>query len=246
MSRLVVLQHLDREGPGLFVRIAVERGFTVSNIRLDLGDCLPELRKDDLLLVLGGSMGIKDIGDPNFLWLNKEVDLIKEALNQKIGIIGVCLGAQLLAYSVGGDVEVLEEEISCEPMAEIGWHPVFSNINENNNRIKQLLDKPFPVLHWHGDRILLPPSADLIASSNRCKEQLFQIGPSAYGVQFHAEIESEMFNRWIEEDKKFIKSAMGHNGISILKKQQKEYGKKTKKARLEFLNILIDMVTKEN
>ena len=242
MSRLLVLQHLEREGPGLFVQIAEKRGFSVSTFRLDLGDPLPELSKGDLLLVLGGPMGIRDIGNPIFPWLNKEVDLIKKALNQEVGIIGVCLGAQLLAYAAGGDVEVLEEATSLEPLAEIGWHTVSSNLFEKKNKLKILLDKPLPVLHWHGDRILLPPSAELIASSRRCREQLFKIGPLAFGIQFHVEIENEMVNRWIEEDKKFISSALGKYGQSILKEQQKEFGNKTLEARLEFLNKLIDLV----
>ena len=242
MSRLIVLQHLEREGPGLFVQIAEERGFDVCTFRMDLGDSLPELSNEDLLLVLGGPMGIRDIGNPNFPWLQKEVDLIKEALTHEVGIIGVCLGAQLLAYAAGGDVELLKEETSHKPLAEIGWHTVLSNVFEKDNKLSILLSKPFPVLHWHGDRILLPTTAEVIASSSRCKEQLFQIGPLAYGIQFHVEIENEMVNRWIEEDKKFISSTLGIDGQSILKKQQIEYGNKTLEARLEFLNTMIDLV----
>ena len=243
MSRLLVLQHIEREGPGLFLQIAKEKGFSVCIFRLDLGDPLPEVNHGDLLLVLGGPMGIRDIGNPNFPWLKKEVDLIKEALNHKIGIIGVCLGAQLLAYAAGGDVEVLVQGMPPQPLAEIGWHIVSSNVFKKDNKITTLLGKPFPVLHWHGDRILLPTSAELIASSVRCKEQLFQIGSLAYGIQFHVEIENEMVNRWIEEDKNFVFSALGRDGRSILKKQQKENGNKTLESRLEFLNTLIDLLS---
>ncbi len=243
MCRLLVLQHLEREGPGLFAQIAEDRGFTVFIFRLDLGDSLPVLKTGDLLLVLGGSMGIRDIGNPNYSWLTKEVDLIKDALNQDIAIIGVCLGAQLLAYAAGGDVEVLNEEISGRPLAEIGWHNVYSHGFENIDKLTTLLGKDFPVLHWHGDRILLPPTAELLASSSRCEEQLFKIGSFAYGIQFHVEIENEMVNRWIEEDKDFISLALGKDGQSILKKQQKEYSNKTLEARLEFINTLIAYVS---
>ena len=243
MSRLLVLQHIEREGPGLFLQIAREKGFNVCICRLYLGESLPVLNTGDLLLVLGGPMGIRDIGNPSFPWLNKEVDLIKEALNQEIGIIGVCLGAQLLAYAAGGDVEVLEAGIPPQPLAEIGWQTICSNVFKKDNKIITLLANPFPVLHWHGDRILLPTFAELIASSSRCKEQLFQIGSLAYGIQFHVEIDNEMVNRWIEEDKDFVLSALGVDGQSILKKQQKEYGNKTLEARLVFLNTLIDLVS---
>ena len=243
MRRLLVLQHLERERPGLFVKIAEERGFTVCNFRLDLGDSFPVLRNGDLLLVLGGPMGIREIGTSTYSWLIEEVALIKEALNQGVGFIGVCLGAQLLAYAAGSDVEVLEEGESHRSLAEIEWDKVFPQSLENNNKLSTLLTHPFPVLHWHGDRILLPNSAELIARSYRCKEQLFSIGSSAYGLQFHVEIDDEMVNTWISEDQKFISSALGPDGQLILKQQQKEFGNKTLISRLEFLNILFDLLS---
>ncbi len=86
MRRLLVLQHLEREGPGLFVPLVEDIGFTVCTFRLDLGDSLPELRDGDLLLVLGGPMGVRDVGNHSYPWLINEVDLIKEALNKKVGI----------------------------------------------------------------------------------------------------------------------------------------------------------------
>ncbi len=243
MRRLLVLQHLEREGPGLFIKIAEERGFSISIFRLDLGDSLPELSNGDLLLVLGGPMGISDIGNPTYPWLIKEVDLIKEAINQAVGVIGVCLGAQLLAYAAGGDVEQLQEGTLREPLPEIGWHPISSGLLKKKNKLTTLLANPFPVLHWHGDRILLPTTAELFASSTRCKEQLFKIGSLAFGLQFHVEIDDEMVNRWIQEDNQFISLALGKDGQFILKKQQKEYGQKTEEARLLLLNTLIDLVT---
>ena len=242
MSRLLVLQHLARERPGLFAKVAKERGFTVCTFRLDLGDSLPELRNGDLLLVLGGPMGIRDLGTSTYPWLIEEVGLIKEALNQDVGIIGVCLGAQLLAYAAGGDVERLQDEVSHQPLVEIGWDNIFPQSLDNNCKLTTLLDHSFPVLHWHGDRILLPNTAELIASSCRCKEQLFSISSLAYGIQFHVEIDDEMVNTWIIEDQKFIFSALGTDGQSILKQQQKEFGLKTLESRLEFLNILFDLL----
>ena len=242
MSRLLVLQHLERERPGLFVQVAEERGFSICTFRLDLGDSFPELRNGDLLVVLGGPMGIRDIGNATFPWLVEEVALIKKALNQGIGIIGVCLGAQLLAYAAGGDIEVLQDEESHQPLAEIGWENVFPYLFEDSNNLTLLPSNPFPVLHWHGDRILLPDSAKLIASSRRCKEQLFSIGSLAYGIQFHIEIDDEMVKTWISEDEKFISSVLGSNGQSILKKQQKEFGHQTLDSRLMFLNKIFDLL----
>ncbi len=242
MSRLVVLQHLEREGPGLFTKIAKERGMSLSIFRLDQGDPLPELEKEDLLLVLGGPMGIRDINDPTCLWMSEELDLIKDALSKQIAIIGVCLGAQLLAHADGGEVEILLEKPSLQPLPEVGWKPIYFNDQGEKESWGSFFESPFNVLHWHGDRILLPSSAELIASSNRCKEQLFKIGSFAYGLQFHVEIEDEMVNRWINDDTEFIKSALGENAELILRKQQKVYGNKTLNNRLCFLRKIFELI----
>tara|TARA_Y100001968_G_C19335894_1_gene706827 strand:+ start:224 stop:958 length:735 start_codon:yes stop_codon:yes gene_type:complete len=242
MSRLLVLQHLERESPGLFARFAEDRGFNVCTFRLDLGDSFPELMNGDLLLVLGGPMSIRDIGTSTYPWLIEEVELIKDALNRGVGIIGVCFGAQLLAYAAGGDVEMLKEEVSHQPLAEIGWGNIFPQLRRKNCELTKLLRQPFHVLHWHGDRIILPKNAELIASSFRCREQLFSIGSLAYGIQFHVEIDNEMVNKWIKEDDKFITAALGIEGQIILEQQQKEFGQKTFGSRLKFLNVLFDLL----
>ena len=242
MSRLLVLQHLERERPGLFARLAEKRGFSVFTFRMDLGDSLPELRKGDLILVLGGPMGIRDIGTSTYPWLIDEIGLIKKALNQGVGLIGVCLGAQLLAYAAGGDAEVLQEDVSQQPLAEIGWENIFPQSLENNSKLSTLLQNPFPVLHWHGDRILLPNTAELIASSCRCKEQLFTIGTLAIGIQFHVEIDDKMVDTWISEDQEFITSALGKNGQSLLKQQQREFCHKTLDFRIKFINAIFDLL----
>lgn len=240
MRRLQVLQHIEREGPGLFCQVAKERGIKIRVFRLDLGEALPDLIEGDLLLVLGGPMGIRDINNPIYPWLLKEVEYIRNALKQNIAIIGVCLGAQLLAYATGGDVQILEGGSPKKPLAEIGWSTIYSNGIKKSDDLISFLNLPLNVLHWHGDRILLPPGAELIASSTRCKEQLFKIGHLAYGVQFHIEIDDEMINRWIEEDIEFITSTLGLDGQSILRQQQQDYGHVTLESRLTLLNKLFD------
>ena len=242
MSRLIVLQHLEREGPGLFLKIAQERGMPIKTFRLDLGDTLPKLFNGDLLLVLGGPMGIRDINTGKYPWLIKELNLIKEALIKQIPTIGICLVAQLLAYASGGEIEVLLEESSSKPLPEIGWSTIYAKIQDKPNLLCTFLQNPLSVLHWHGDRVILPASAELIASSSRCKEQLFKIGSLAYGLQFHVEIDDEMVLRWIEEDYEFIVSSLGDNAKSILENQQMDYGNKTLKNRLLFLNKIFDLL----
>ena len=144
-------------------------------------------------------MGVKDIGSKKYPWLKSERDFIKSELKKKTRIIGVCLGAQLLANAAGGDVETLKYGSPPKPLPEIGWSPVF--FNQSNNDFKNFCKTPFNVLHWHGDRILLPKNAELIASSKNCKEQFFKIGDLAYGLQFHVESSKEMTEKWINENR---------------------------------------------
>jgi len=242
MSRLLVLQHLERESPGLYLRIAEERGMHVKIFRLDLGDPLPELLKGDLLLILGGPMGIRDIQNRNYPWMRREVNLIKEALEKQIALIGVCLGAQLLAHAAGGGIETLLCGSNLQPLPEVGWEPIYSSGIRKNEPLAKLLEEAFYTLHWHGDRILLPDSAELIASSNRCKEQLFKVGPIAYGLQFHIETVDDMVFRWIEEDQEFIRSALGIDAGVILRKQQQDFGKETLQCRLVFLRRIFELI----
>jgi len=242
MKNLIVLQHIKIEDPGYIKDLMIKDNVNLTTIELDEGDKIPEdLSNYDAMFCMGGPMDTWM--EKDYPWLIEEIGLIKEALNQGVGIIGVCLGAQLLAYAAGGDVEMIQEEVSHQPLAEIGWDNIFPQSLENHCKLTRLLGYPFPVLHWHGDRILLPNTAELIASSCRCKEQLFSIGSLAYGLQFHVEIDDEMVNTWISEDQKFISSALGTDGQSILKQQQKEFGRKTLVSRLEFLNILFDQLS---
>ena len=241
MSRLIVLQHVDREGPGLFSKIAIEHQKDVIISRLYLGESIPNLVDTDLLLVMGGPMCVRDLKNPNYPWLKKEVEILKFALENKIRVIGICLGAQLLAYAAGGAVEPLMVGYPKTKKLEVGWGPV--NFHDLNNPLNLFEDSKFDVLHWHGDRAILPPSAEIIASTKLCQEQLFSINNLAYGIQFHVELEEDMALRWIAEDNEFIHDALGDNGSSILRKQQADFGKETLSNRLKFINKIFDLLS---
>jgi len=209
-------------------------------IRLDLGDGLPKTNKDDLLLIMGGPMGVKDIGSIKYPWLKSERDFIKSELKKKTRIIGVCLGAQLLAHAAGGDVEILKYGSPPKELPEIGWSQIF--IDKSNSDFKAIFEDPFYVLHWHGDRILLPNKAELIASSAHCKEQFFRIGDYAYGLQFHIETTEAMINKWIKEDKEFVFKGLGSNGQEILREENKKYSDKTFFKRKLLINKLFELL----
>ena len=185
-------------------------------------------------------MGVKDIGSDRYPWLKLERDFIKKELENERPIIGVCLGAQLLASAAGGDVEILKYGSPPKALPEIGWSQIF--INKSNKDFKALFKDPFHVLHWHGDRILLPNKAVLIASSSRCKEQFFRIGNFAYGLQFHIETTGGMINNWIKEDKEFVLKGLGLNGQETLKEENKKYIDKTFLKRKLLISRLFELL----
>ena len=240
MKRLLVLQHLEIEGPGLFEKFAKEKDFKIKIIRLDKKDNLPQTKKGDLILIMGGPMGVKDIGNKRYPWLKLEREFIKKELQNKRPIIGICLGAQLLASAAGGDVEILKYGSPPKALPEIGWSQIF--INKSNKDLKEIFEEPFHVLHWHGDRILLPNKAVLIASSQRCKEQFFRIGDFAYGLQFHIETTGAMIDKWIKEDKEFIFKGLGSNGQEILREENRKYIDKTFLKRKLLISKLFELL----
>ena len=240
IKRLLVLQHLEIEGPGLFEKFAKEKDLQIEVVRLDKKDPLPQTKKGDLILIMGGPMGVKDIGSDRYPWLKLERDFIKKELENNRPMIGVCLGAQLLASAAGGDVEILKYGSPPKSLPEIGWSQIF--INKSNKDFKALFEDPFHVLHWHGDRILLPNKAVLIASSARCKEQFFRIGNFAYGLQFHIETTQGMINKWIKEDKEFVFKGLGPKGQEILKEENKKYIDKTFLKRKLLINKLFELL----
>ena len=242
MKKLLVLQNIEREGPGLFLKIAKEKGFLPEIYNLSHGKKLPEAKKEDLILIMGGPMSVRDVNNEKYLWMREEVDFIKNAIESQIPIIGICLGAQLLAYISGGKIERLKDEFNKENKPEIGWSEISSIDEKLNDEISLNLKEPLKVLHWHGERIILPPQAELIASSTRCREQLFRIGDFIYGLQFHVETEGSMIDEWIKCDKKFIISGLGKNGQEILRNQCKEFESSTLNARIFFIKKLLKTI----
>ena len=242
MKKLLVLQNIEREGPGLFLKIAKEKGFLPEIYNLSLGEKLPEAKKDDLILIMGGPMSVRDIGNKKYFWLREETDFLKRAIENQISIIGVCLGAQLLAHILGGKIKPLKDQSNKKNKPEVGWSEISSTDDKSNEEISLKIKEPLRVLHWHGDRIILPPKAELLASSARCREQLFKVGELIYGLQFHVETEGSMTSEWINNDKNFIISGLGKNGQKILKNQCSEFELSTLNERILFIKKLLDKI----
>ena len=170
-----ILQHVPFEGIGSIAKWLAERRASVTTTRFFADPALPSSHDFDLVFVMGGPMSVNDCAD--YPWLAAEKAFLRAAIEGGTAVLGVCLGAQLIASSLGAAVYP-------NPHKEIGWYPVRGCPGSADGF-------PFPasceVLHWHGETFDLPPGARLLASSDACRNQAFQVGPRVIGLQFHLE-----------------------------------------------------------
>ena len=178
--RIHYLQHMGCEGLGRIANWAAERGHAVSGTHLYRGDPLPNDDAFDCLVIMGGPMNIYE--HRNHPWLTAEKPFIKRAIENGKIVLGVCLGAQLIA-------DVLGAKIHQNASFEIGWFPV--RFTAARRSIPAMRDFPeeLSVLHWHGDTFDLPPGTVHLATSLACHHQAFAFGNRVIGLQFHIEVD---------------------------------------------------------
>jgi GMP synthase (glutamine-hydrolysing) len=178
--RLTLLQHVAFEGAGAIGDWAQTRGHTLAVKRLDLGHALPDANTIDALIVMGGPMGVYD--DASYPWLAAEKRLIGDAIQAGRHVLGICLGAQLIASVLGADV-------TRNPEREIGWFPVEWTQEARGSRTLGFTPPVSNVFHWHGDTFSLPAGAQKIARSAACAEQGFLFHDErVLALQFHLEM----------------------------------------------------------
>ena len=172
-------QHVPFEGLGTIEPWLTARDCTPSVTRFHAGDPLPDINTTDWLIVMGGPMGVYD--QDRYPWLKEEIAWIRDAIASGKTVLGVCLGAQLIAAALGARVYPNAQK-------EIGWFPV--TLTERGRRSPLL--KGFPpeltVFHWHGDTFDLPPGSEQLIASVACSHQAFSHGDRVIGLQCHLEI----------------------------------------------------------
>ncbi|VVO94930.1 type 1 glutamine amidotransferase [Pseudomonas fluorescens] len=179
MPTLNLIQHHPAEGPGAIAEWATSRGLTLNIFRADLGQLPPVSAAP--VIVLGGPY--ESNAGPQ--WLETERQWLAGSLAQGVPVFAICLGAQLLALSLGGKVRRMDQ-------TETGWTAVTFGDGQRLN-----------VLEWHEDAIELPPGAQLLASSARCEQQMYRVGATRVGLQFHPEWNAEsvaMLNEHFAEE----------------------------------------------
>jgi GMP synthase (glutamine-hydrolysing) len=209
MTWACVLQHIGCEPPGLFCDVLRQRDIAAETVQLDRGDPLPDWREPDLVIAMGGPMGVND--EPEHAWLAGEKRWIAQAVRSGVPFFGVCLGAQLLAASLGAEVRTGE-------VPEVGVLPVTLTAEGRADPVFSLLGAEFPALQWHGDTFGIPAGAVRLAASAAYPSQAFRFGEVAYAVQFHVEVTEAMLAEWREVPayQKSAEMVLGGSGFETL------------------------------
>jgi len=245
MPRAIVLQHVAHEDCGRLARLLAERGFEREDRLLYEGDAVPRVDEAELLVVMGGPMGVGDLHDPLFPFLPLEAELIRARLANRLPILGICLGAQLIAHAAGARVypnsRVLVPNEPPQVVREVGWGDV-RLIDHEREPVLRGLGSSAMMLHWHGDTYDLPVGAVLLASTPHCPNQAFRIGNYAVALQFHCEVQAEQVRVWLDEDAAFVLKANGADGRSRLLSDNERFAVSSQAARDRLLNNILDLL----
>jgi GMP synthase-like glutamine amidotransferase len=201
MMRMSVLQHVEFEGPAAVADWAAGRGVPLRIFHLYRDATLPSLSDFDMMTVMGGPMSAND--EVRFEWLGTEIALVRAAIAAGKTVVGICLGAQIIAKAMGARVYPGRAK-------EIGWFPV--RRTAVSHPFFDGLPETFTPFHWHGETFDLPREATLLASSKITEKQAFAVGQHVLGLQFHMEATEESVHA-------LLKAAAHEIGLGIFEQQ---------------------------
>lgn len=184
------VQHAHFEGLGYIESWLHENGVTVSSTRAFEYARFPEQAEFDGLLILGGPMSVNDVDF--YPWLKQEIQFIADTIAIGKPVLGICLGAQLIAKAMGASVYKIEHK-------EIGWFPVERVVLSRQHLVETLLPEQMEVFQWHGETFDLPTGVTHMATSEACANQAFLFDNHVVGLQFHLEITRESVEMLIRD-----------------------------------------------
>ncbi len=193
-KEILIIKHIKIEGPGSIEEFLKNTNWNLKTVDLSKEESLHNSFKNIAAIIsLGGPMNVYE--EDKYRFLKDEGEFLKKAIQEKIPILGICLGAQLLAKACGARVRKA-------PTNEIGWHKVSLTKEGKTDQLFVAVSSELEVFQWHEDTFGIPEGAVHLAESRACPNQAFRFGSNAYGLQFHIEVTPEMVESWI---KKYIK-----------------------------------------
>ncbi|MFA6282068.1 MAG: type 1 glutamine amidotransferase [Candidatus Omnitrophota bacterium] len=184
---ILMIKHARTEGPGTLGEFFKATSWEIRVTELWNKALLPRINDCEAIISLGGPMNVYETEKYSFL--KKEEEFLIKALEKNIPILGICLGAQLLAKASGAKVIKAKHK-------EIGWYEVKLTTEGKQDPLFRNMVKNLEVFQWHEDSFGVPKQAELLATSGTCKNQAIRVGKNAWGLQYHPEMTAEMINCW--------------------------------------------------
>ncbi|MDD5241992.1 MAG: type 1 glutamine amidotransferase [Sulfuricella sp.] len=185
MKPVAIFRHLSIEGPGYFATFLDNKNIPWELIKVDAGDVVPaDPGRYSGLVFMGGPMSVND----DLPWVSRSLELIRQAAQKGIPVLGHCLGGQLMAKALGG-------EVGRNPIKEIGWGEV-TVANTVAAAVWFGETRKFGAFHWHGETFSLPPGAERVLSSAHCVNQAFVLDGKHLAMQCHVEMTEAMVREW--------------------------------------------------
>ncbi len=183
------LQHVPFENLGYIESFLKNKGHTISATPLYKEMTFPEISEFDILIIMGGPMGIND--EAEYPWLASEKEWIKTVIDANKIVLGICLGAQLIA-------SVLGAKVMANPVREIGWFNITKSDEITKTCLAEAMPAEFEAFHWHGDTFEIPQGAQALGYSAACQNQGFILNDRVFAFQFHLETTFESASALIQ------------------------------------------------
>jgi len=232
-KKILSIRNINIETLGTLEPLFLSDGFQIEEVNAQKDRVPFSPGQYNAIVILGGPMSAYD----NLSYLAREQELIRNAIRKEIPVLGICLGSQLIAQAIGGRVHR-------GPKKEIGWSQVILTPNGHKSLFNGIRHKTLRVFQWHGDTYDLPETAKIMASST-LYPQAFRFG-SAFGIQFHLEVDGEMIRTWLQEYSEELSRELINPRDIILSNESRNIEELKNTCKVVYSNFskLIDIRTK--